>query len=539
MATARVGSRARHRGADRRRAHRRARGRDRASRYQAGERDAGRPTAASSASSPMNGSRRSKSPAGRYKRSVRRGLTLPAEPGAAPGVIIFGLALAGLSRISATGGEVTSVTTLDRPGHEISHRYPTFLPDDRHYLYGISSGQKDTWVYLGSLDGHLKRRLLDDVTVIKYMAAVPGDTEGGAGWLVFGRDGALLAQPFDTSRLAFTGEPFSLSDKVGSDLVSNNYFTFSVSDNGVLVFDPSANRQRSQYRCVDRRGQLIKSLDVPTGRFRFCLSPDEKRFIADRIDPRTSTYDLWLCDVSGDNAQRFTFDPANDSHPVWSPDGSRIVWNSSRDDSVGSLYQKAANLAGEETLVWKSDYNKLPTDWSRDGRYIIFYQMDPKTKQDVWCLPLTGSGKAKPFSVVRTEARETVPTLSPDGRWLAYASDVSGRYEVYVQRFPEGGGKRQVSTGGGSGLRWRRDGRELFYYAGDGKLMAVAAKSGESFEIGAAVSLFEFRAGTLGLNYPPYTVTADGQRFLINAVVEMEPNAPLTVVTNWTAGVKK
>ena len=158
---------------------------------------------------------------------------------------------------------------------------------------------------------------------------------------------------------------------------------------------------------------------------------------------------------------------------------------------------------------------------------------------DVWALPVTGSGEAKPFRVIGTEANETAGTLSPDGRWLAYASDVSGRYEVYVQSFHGGGGKRQVSNGGGYSPRWRRDGRELFYYAGDGKLMAAPVRSGENFETEAAVSLFEFRAGTLAAQFAPYAVTADGQRFLINGVVETEPNAPLTVVVNWTAEVKR
>jgi len=148
-----------------------------------------------------------------------------------------------------------------------------------------------------------------------------------------------------------------------------------------------------------------------------------------------------------------------------------------------NLYQKAANLAGEETLLLKSDYTKLPTDWSRDGRFIIYHQIDPKTKVDVWVLPAPGSGEAKPFPLVRTEANEAVGTLSPDGRWLAYVSDVSGRFEVYVQSFPDGGGKQQVSTGVGNYPRWRRDGRELFYYAGDGKLMAAPVEGGESFEI--------------------------------------------------------
>ncbi len=204
-----------------------------------------------------------------------------------------------------------------------------------------------------------------------------------------------------------------------------------------------------------------------------------------------------------------------------------------------NLYQKAASGAEDDTLLLKSDYNKQPTDWSRDGRFIIYRQQDPKTKWDVWVLPAPGSGEAKPFPLVRTEANEFGGTLSPDGRWRAYVSDVSGRNEVYVQSFPKGGGKRQVSNGGGGGPRWRRDGRELFYYAGDGKLMAAPAPRGESLELGAAVPLFEFHAGTSNVPFAPYAVTADGQRFLINAAVDTEPNAPLTVVVSWTAGVKR
>jgi serine/threonine protein kinase len=415
-------------------------------------------------------------------------------------------------------------------------------PDGRHFLYSITSGQKETrGTYLGSLDEeNLKRRLLDDVTRIKYMAAVRGNTAGGFGWLVFGRDGALLARPFDTNRLEFTGEPFTLSDKVGGDVISVTYSNFSVSGNGLLVFDPSLNRQRRQYRWVDRRGQPINSLDVPAGLFNHWLSLDEKRFITDRLDPRTSTSDLWLYDVSGSNEQPFTFDPENDLNPVWSPDGRLVVWTSTR-GGTQNLYQKATNFAGKEELLLKSEYVNIPTDWSRDGRFIIYSQIEPKTKWNVWALPVTGSGEREPFPAVRTDDNETAGTLSPDGRWLAYASDASGQYEVYVQIFPDGGGKRKVSTGGGNGPRWRRDGRELFYYSGDGNLMAARAPSGESLEFGAPVSLFDFRAGTLRSTFAstPYAVTGDGQRFLINAVVETEPSAPLTVWVNWAAGAPK
>jgi serine/threonine protein kinase/Tol biopolymer transport system component len=450
--------------------------------------------------------------------------------------ILFGQVEIGLMLIPATGGEATRITAFDRPRQENSHHYPAFLPDGEHYLYSISSGEKETrGVYLGSLNGKIKRRLLDDEAQIRYVPAMPGNESSADGWLVFGRDGALLAQPFDARRLEFTGDPFSLSNSVGFDLIFVSYSFFSVSDNGVLVFDPSPQRQRRQYRWVDRSGQQIQSLGVEAGIFQHWLSPDEKRFIADRIDPQTGTYDLWLYDASGANAVRFTFDRDHDSCPVWSPDGSRIVWTVNQ-EGFANLYEKSATLSGQERLLLKSEYTKLPTDWSRDGRFIIYSLFDPKTKSDVWALPMTGAGEAKPFPIITMQANEGAAVISPDGRWLAYASDASGRNEVYLQEFTGGGGKRQISTGGGDNPSWRRDGGELFYYAPDGKLMSVRVRKGESFE--TAVPLFEFVYGTVP-GFPPYAVASDGERFLINAVVEAVPGAPLTVVINWPAGARK
>jgi hypothetical protein len=226
----------------------------------------------------------------------------------------------------------------------------------------------------------------------------------------------LLARPFDARRLKLTGEPFSLSDKVGGHLNYTDYFNFSVSGNGVLAFDPGLNRQRRQYRWVDRRGQLLNSLDVTAGVSQHWLSPDEKRFVAARPDPQTPTFDLWLYDISGRNAQRFTFDPANEFNPIWAPDGSRIVWTSTR-DGIANLYQKAANSDGEETLLLKSDYSKVPTDWSRDGRFIIYTQSDPKTKGDVWVLTMGGVARRShiPWSTRKRMKRRGRSRQTGDG----------------------------------------------------------------------------------------------------------------------------
>jgi eukaryotic-like serine/threonine-protein kinase len=434
------------------------------------------------------------------------------------------------------------VTTRESSRQEISLSRPAFLPNGRHFLYSITSGNKETrGVYLGSLDGTVKERLIDQITPIKYMPAIPGDTAGGAGWLVFGLDSKLLAQPFNTNLLDFTGEPIVISEKVGSDLFLDTNFTFSVSDNGVLVFDPILNRRLCQYRWVDRRGQILNALNVPAGHYNILLSPDEKRFISDLLDPVTSTLELWRYDVSGRNPTRFTFDPAMDFFPVWSPKGDQIVWSSNRGGVILNLYQKAANFEGGETPLLKSVDPKFPSDWSQDGSFIIYGQLDQKLKSDVYVLLMTGSSKGKYFPEIKTGASEGGATLSPDGRWLAYISDELEHFEVYVQRFPGGGGKQQVSIDGGSGPRWGKAGKELFYYAADGKLMAVPIRSIESFEKETAVPLFAFRAGTIPTTSgaPPYAVTKDGERFLINTVVDKGPSATLTVVVNWAADLKK
>jgi dipeptidyl aminopeptidase/acylaminoacyl peptidase len=383
----------------------------------------------------------------------------------------------------------------------------------------------------------MNERLLGDASNALYAASGSASGTDG-GYLIFGREGALLAQPFDAEQRRFTGELFPVAAQVGLALGvrgSTSRLNFSVSDTGVLVFDPLPDRQRNQLVWVDRGGRKTVSLDGMDKARMVRLSPDDKRFVVSRYG---SNVDLWLSDVTGENVTPFTFDPGSDQFPVWSPDGSRIVWASNR-EGIYHLYERAANGAGQDALLLKSDYFKFPTDWSRDGRFILYREINPKTKYDVWVLPVGPQTVAQsPFPILQTEANETAATFSPDGQWIAYNSDESGRYEVFVKSFPGGEGKRQVSTGGGIGPLWRGDGKELFYQAPDGKLMAVAVKVGTSFETGTPAPLFEFRASANVIT-PYYDVTRDGRRFLLSTVVETEPNAPLTVVVNWAAEAPK
>ena len=449
------------------------------------------------------------------------------------GVILFSsLGAGGIASVPAGGGAPTILLRAEQKLEGGNLHAPSFLPDGRHFLYFLNSVTKEKrGVYVGSRDGSLRRRLLGGDSNAIY---APSHAANTLGVLLFRRENALMAQPFDTAALQLVGEPFSVAARVGAFVIPYNHQNVSVSDNGVLVFDPLPNRRRTQVRWVDRAGKIINSFDDLDNLMHVRLAPDDKRFALVRVNPQDSSTDVWLLGETGGTAMRFTFEPGNDQFPVWSPDGSRIVWASNR-TGVFNLYEKDAGGTGQDALLLESALPNLPTDWSRDGRYVIYRQIDPQAKYDIWAIDL---GERKPFPLLQTEANEAAAVLSPDGRWMAYSSDESGRYEIYVQSFPGGGSKRQISTGGGIGPHWRGDGRELYYHAPDGKLMAAPVTIGTSLEVGTPVALFEFRPATNAIT-PYYSVTRDGQRFLLSTIVETEPNAPLTVVVNWSAELKK
>jgi serine/threonine protein kinase/dipeptidyl aminopeptidase/acylaminoacyl peptidase len=442
------------------------------------------------------------------------------------GVIVFApTALSPLYRVPASGGEPVAITRLDP--RQWGHRFPQFLPDGRHLLLLVWGS--DQGIYLASLDSTETRRLVAADTAAVY--APPGN-------LLFMRQGTLVAQHFDAARGELAGDPVPVADSVASDSVSN-IGGFSVSETGMLAYRVSGGADRRLLAWFDRTGKEIGTLGAADENDLLApeLSPDARRVAVNRTVQGNT--DVWLIDAARGVPSRFTFDPAFDGYPIWSPDGSRIVFASSRKGSY-DIYQKPSNGAGNDELLLRSSLNKYPNDWSPDGRFLLYMQMDPKTGFDLWVLPLFG--ERKPFPYVNTSFNENVGQFSPDGRWVAYESDESGRFEVYVQPFPGPGGKWQVSTGGGIEPRWRRDGKELLYIAPDGKLMAVPIQgAGQTLEAGAAVALFQTRiegGGQYGAKQQ-YAVAPDGQRFLINITADESTASPITIVTNWARTLKK
>jgi Tol biopolymer transport system component len=303
---------------------------------------------------------------------------------------------------------------------------------------------------------------------------------------------------------------------------------FSASASGTLVFRAGEATQR-QFVWMDRSGKALGELVEPGDYGDIWASPDGKRLVFDMPEAVGRKVDLWIRDVVRGTTSRFTFDPGDDVVPVWSPDGKSIVFTSNR-KGAGDLYQKAASGAGEEQVLLANEEEKYAADWSRDGRHLVYFSQGAETAWDIWALPMQGD--KKPFPVVKTRFVELGPSLSPDGRFVAYFSNESGRMEVYVQEFPEPQSKWQVSTNGGNEPFWRADGKEIYYRAPDNSLMAVPVESLDPFTVGAPKALFQARTASATVR-AHYRVSPDGQRFLVLTPGDRETIAPTTVLINW------
>jgi Tol biopolymer transport system component len=454
-----------------------------------------------------------------YGGSWNRHNVIVFSPAAGTGVAI--------RRISATGG-VPSDVTKSRG----ASTYPVFLPDGHHFLYVFRGESADqNGIYLSSLDGTENRRVMLDVSSVVI----------AAGRMLFVRENTLMAQPFDSMSGQAVGEVLPVAEGISTTPVLG-YSPVTVSETGVLVYESGGEVGRNQLVWYDRGGKLLGAVGSPSRVLDPAISPDEKSILFRRTSD--TTVDLWLWDLSRRTEQRLTTDAPINTAPFWSPKGDRMVFASARSGTI-DLYQKPTSGTGKDELLVTSDNLKQPTQWTRDGRFIVYSENDPKTKRDIWVLPMDGATKGKPVPFLRSDFNEYQGQLSPDSHWMAYTSEATGQPEVYVRPFPEGEGQTKISIAGGEQPRWRGDGKELFFLGADGKMMAVSVKATAgprpSFEAGVPEVLFEVRLVRAPRNpLFEYDVTADGKRFLLDTVASGLMSAPpLTVEVNWDAGLKK
>jgi eukaryotic-like serine/threonine-protein kinase len=452
--------------------------------------------------------------------------------------ILFG-SLGPVQVVSAAGGAPTPLTALDRSRNELGHIEPAMLPDGHHFLYArVAIPIENAGVYVGSLDakpdGQSARKLLPDFTDAFY---VPSPLTGDApGMVLFVRgltltansSGTLMAQPFDPKRMEFTGDAVPLAEHVSD---------FSASPNGVLAFKTAARQGNQQLTWYDRKGGVLSTAGEAGSYTNLALSPDGTRVAYGNGN------DVWLFEFArGGVPTKFTFGSPS-QQPAWSADGSRIVFASIRGSGFG-LYQKASNLSGQEELLYQSPELKSIPNWTSDGKHLIYGALSTDGKNgDLWVLPMGGAAaERKPLPFVRTEFNEINGRFSPDGRWVAYQSNQSGKNEIYVLPFdaanpgsPAAGGLHQVSKDGGTGAHWSQGGKELLYMAPDGYLMSVdVTVTGFTFQIGTAQRLF--KPGTSS-----WDVAADGKRFLVAAPAASgaAPSLPIHVVLNWPGLMKR
>lgn len=444
-----------------------------------------------------------------------------------------------LYKVSSAGGAPSPVTEFDASLKENSHRWPCFLPDGRHFLYlARGAGEEGKGIFVGSLDSNERKRLFDCESRA-ILASGDNLRANGGPSLLFIRDKTLMAQSFDERSLKLSGDAYPVAEDIElyGESGPTGYGAFSVSADGTLAYRAGVS-SIVQFTWVDRASRQLAPIGAPGVLAEPCFSPDEKRVVFGKSEPQPKSGDIWLLDLSRGTTTRFTFNPSQEVCPLWSPDGTRIVFSSNRNGQQ-DLYQKNSAGTGSEEPLVHSGVDLYADDWSLDGRYILYESNDPKTEFDLWVLPMIGD--RKPFLFLQTEFNETHSQFSPDGRWVAYVSDESGRPEVYVQSFAASGGKWQISAGGGDQPKWRRDGKELFYLSSARRLMSVSVTSvGAAFEAGIPVELFEVfvpaKSSTGDRN--DYVVANNGQKFLICSFVDKETARPITVVSNWRAALK-
>jgi Tol biopolymer transport system component len=430
-----------------------------------------------------------------------------------------------LFRVSAKGGAVSAIPNL--VPQSAGHRDPQFLPDNNHFIYYVAGDAQTRGVYIGQLTGGGSRRLLDADASAAY--APPGR-------LLFVRQGTLFAQSIDTKTWELAGAPTPVAQDIAYGGVAN-MAALSASLSGPIAYRAGSSGGKRQLVWADRSGKEVAKIGEAHafGPSYLSLSPDGQRIAVQRGVEGNA--DIWLLDLVRGGALRFTTAPQPEIAPVWSPDGKRIVFSAGYSRPQFDLYRKALDGTASELLL-STDESLQATDWSRDGRYLLYRTVSSSANFDIWALPLEGD--KKPIPLVRTPFEERDAQFSPDAKWIAYQSNESGRFEIYLQPFPGPGARIPVSTGGGAQVRWRRDGKELFFIATDGRLMAVPLQTDPAGtpKPGTPVPLFLTHVGAVeDISLAHYVPSADGQKFLMDTIVE-ENAAPITVIVNWKAPSK-
>jgi Tol biopolymer transport system component len=447
------------------------------------------------------------------------------------GVILFTPSARGpVLRVSANGGKVTEATVYGPT--DATHRYPHFLPDGRHFFYLVRRGSgagrgSNPEIRVGSLDSKDSKLVLNVASNAVY----------ASGHLLYVREGALVAQEFDVDRLAVKGEPVTLVP----DVLMDERFSrgvFSASSNGVLVYQTGKGQTLSALRWLDRSGAILETVGEPALFFNGGdpeISPDGRRATTSIVDLRTGQTDIWIVDLATGTRRRFTTGPGSKEWCAWSPDGARVAHSVSNPRGTGYdiVLKPTSGSEPEVTLVSDPVEFQAPLGFSPDGNSFL-YSKRKNERDDLWVLPLTGDRAPRPF--LATPALEPIARFSPNGRYVAYQSDETGRFEIYVAAFPGPGSRWQISLSGGVEPRWSHDGGELFYFGPDNRLMAAQVKAdAPSFDVGIIRPLFQARS--MGFTYR-YDVANDRKRFLVVAGLPQDLS-PITILTNWTAELPK
>jgi Tol biopolymer transport system component len=440
------------------------------------------------------------------------------------GTIVFAPALGGaLQQVSDVGGTPQPLTRLGKG--EGTHRWPEFLPGGKSVLFVFAGGTSaaNSEVAIQSLGTGERRNLIQGGTQPRYAPS---------GHLVYAQGGSLMAVPFDPARLTTTGAAVPVVEGVLQSPTDGNA-QYSFSGTGSLVYVPgSVQGAQSKLVWVNRNGAEQPFAAPARAYLSPRLSPDGRRVVVGLSEKESQT---WLYDLTRETLTRLTFEGNSNQYAVWTRDGKRITFRSNKEGPLNLFSQLVDGSGGLERLT-TSDDTQTPNAWSPDGQALAFVEVTPATGIDIWVLRI-GDRKAQPF--LQTRFNESAPTFSPDGHWLAYVSDESGRFEIYAQAYPGPGGKYQISTEGGTEPVWNPNGRELFYRSGN-KMMAVDVTSQPSFSAGKPKMLFEGQYLPAPVTYPDYDVSPDGQRFLM--LKPSEQGASLTqiiVVQNWFEELKR